>query len=86
MDKKKSIRKNFFFARKKNFFEIKNQFFNPLKTLIKKKIGKSKFNISLYYPCNFEVNVLKILERECIKNNFKISNERVEEIIKVNSN
>ena len=31
-------------------------------------------------------NVLKILEREWIKNNFKISNERVEEIIKVNSN
>ncbi len=31
-------------------------------------------------------NVLKILEKEWIKNNFKISNERVEEIIKVNSN
>ena len=29
--------------------------------------------------------VLKILEREWINNNFKISNERVEEIIKVNS-
>ena len=67
MDKKKSIRKNFFFSRKKNFFEIKNQFFNPLKSLIKKKIGKSKFNISLYYPCNFEVNVLKILDIEFFK-------------------
>ncbi len=31
-------------------------------------------------------NVLKILEKEWINNNFKISNERVEEIIKVNSN
>ena len=29
--------------------------------------------------------VLKILEREWINNNFKISNKRVEEIIKVNS-
>ncbi len=31
-------------------------------------------------------NVLKTLEEEWINNNFKISNERVEEIIKVNSN
>ncbi len=31
-------------------------------------------------------NVLKILEKEWINNNFKISNERVDEIIKVNSN
>ena len=31
-------------------------------------------------------NVLKTLEKEWINNNFKISNERVEEIIKVNSN
>ena len=31
-------------------------------------------------------NVLKNLEREWLNNNFKISKERVEEIIKVNSN
>ncbi len=31
-------------------------------------------------------NVLKTLEKEWINNNFKISNERIEEIIKVNSN
>ena len=31
-------------------------------------------------------NVLKTLEKEWINNNFKISNERVEQIIKVNSN
>ena len=31
-------------------------------------------------------NVLKILEKEWINNNFKISDDRVEEIIKVNSN
>ncbi len=31
-------------------------------------------------------NVLKTLEKEWINNNFKISNERVEEIIKLNSN
>ena len=31
-------------------------------------------------------NVLKIIEEEWINNNFKISNERIDEIIKVNSN
>ena len=31
-------------------------------------------------------NVLKTLEKEWINNNFKISNERIEEIIKVNLN
>jgi len=30
--------------------------------------------------------VLKTLEKEWVNNNFKISDERVEEIIKVNSN
>ena len=31
-------------------------------------------------------NVLKTLEKEWINNNFKISNERIEDIIKLNSN
>jgi len=31
-------------------------------------------------------NVLKTLEKEWVNNNFKISNERIEEVIKVNSN
>ena len=31
-------------------------------------------------------NVLKTLEKEWINNNFKISNEKVEELIKINSN
>ena len=31
-------------------------------------------------------NVLRSLEKEWLNNNFKISNQRVEEIIKVNSN
>ena len=47
MDKKKSIRKNFFFQEKKIFFEIKNQFFNPLKSLIKKK--SVKVNLIFHY-------------------------------------
>ena len=31
-------------------------------------------------------NVLNILEKEWVKNNFNISNERIEEVIKINSN
>ena len=31
-------------------------------------------------------NVLKILEKEWVTNNFKISNERIDEIIQINSN
>ena len=31
-------------------------------------------------------NVLKILEKEWMNNNFKISNERIEEVIKINLN
>ena len=30
--------------------------------------------------------VLKIIEKEWLKNNFKITKERVQEIIKINSN
>ena len=31
-------------------------------------------------------NVLKELEKEWVNNNFKISNNRIDEIIKINSN
>ena len=60
MDKKKLIRLQFLKKRKKNYFEINDKFFNPLIRLIK-KIKNKKKNISLYYPSNYEVNVLKIL-------------------------
>ena len=72
MDKKRLIRRKYLFKRKKNFFEIKNTFFEPLKNLIKKTNGKDIKNISLYFPSNFEVNVLKILDIQYFKK-FKFS-------------
>ena len=67
MDKKRFIREEYFLKRKKFFFEIKQTFFKPLIDIIKKKNNKRKTNISLYYPSNFEVNILKILEIEFFK-------------------
>ena len=59
---KNSLRKKFLILRKKRYFEIKPEFFNPIINLItKKKKGKTIY-LSSYYPSNFEVNVLKIFE------------------------
>ena len=60
MSQKSLIRKKFFLLRKKNYFQIDKKFFNPFIRLLKKQ-KKKVSNISLYYPCNYEVDVLKIL-------------------------
>ena len=64
MDKKGLIRRKYSLKRKKNYFEIRKSFFNPLVKLIKtKKIKK----ISLYFPNSYEVNLLKIFELKYFK-------------------
>ena len=68
MDNKRFIREKYFLKRKRFFFEIKATYFQPLINIIKKKNTKRKKNISLYYPSNFEVNILKILDVEFFKN------------------
>ena len=60
MSQKSLIRKKFFLLRKRNYFQIDEKFFNPIISLIKKQ-KKKVSNISLYYPCYYEVDVLKIL-------------------------
>ena len=60
MNQKSLIRKKFFLLRKRNYFQIDEKFFNPIISLIKKQKKKAS-NISLYYPCYYEVDVLKIL-------------------------
>ena len=68
MQEKIEIRKKAQINRKKNYFEITSQFFNPLIQLLKKK--KKNNILSLYYPSNYEVNILSLFEL-IKKNNIK---------------
>jgi len=62
MQQKSKLRKKYLKIRKKNYFEIDKKFFSPLYKLIKKNIKKKSIIIALYYPSNFELNILKVLE------------------------
>ena len=62
MQQKIVIRKKALANRKKKYFEISSQFFNPLVQLLKKKNKNSTNILSLYYPSNFEVNVLSFFQ------------------------
>ena len=72
MQKKERLRKKFKSIRKRNYFDIAPNYFNPLIKIIKKKNNKKIINLSIYYPSSFEVNVLKIFEANLI-NKIKIS-------------
>ena len=61
MQQKIAIRKKALINRKKNYFEVSSQFFNPLMKLLKKKKNKTN-TLSLYYPSNYEVNVLSLFQ------------------------
>jgi 5-formyltetrahydrofolate cyclo-ligase len=60
MLKKIVIRKKAFINREKKYFEISDNFFKPLTRLLKKKKKNRPIHFSLYYPANYEVNVLKL--------------------------
>ena len=60
MQEKIAIRKKTFVERKNKYFEVSNNFFSPLDSLLSKK--KKNFSLSFYYPANYEVNVLKLFE------------------------
>ena len=60
MHEKIAIRKKSFLNRKKKYFEIIPEFFVPLIKLLKKQ--NSTIILSLYYPSNYETNVLKIFK------------------------
>ncbi len=62
MQQKKQLRKKYFNLRKKKYFEVDKEFFLPLLKLIKSRFKKNFIKLALYYPSNFEINVLKILE------------------------
>ena len=62
MQEKIALRKKAFGNRKKKYFEITPNFFYPLIKLLKKKKKNSVNIISLYYPSNYEVNVLSLFK------------------------
>ena len=62
MQQKTQLRKKYFNLRKKNYYDIDKNFFLPLLKLIKSNLKKKNIKIALYYPSNYELNVLKILE------------------------
>ena len=62
MLQKNSVRNKYYLIRKKKYYEIGKDFFNPLTDFIKLTFKKKKIKLALYYPSSFEVNILKILE------------------------
>jgi len=62
MRSKIQLRKKYLILRKKKYFEIDKNFFLPLFKLIRSKFKKKFIKIAFYYPSNYELNVLKILE------------------------
>ena len=62
MKEKIAIRKKALTIRKNKYFEISDQFFEPLIELLKKKQTNKLISLSLYYPTNYEVNILKLFK------------------------
>ena len=62
MQPKIAIRKKVLVIRKKKYFEISSQFFYPLMQLLKKQKKNTINTLSLYYPSNYEVNVLSLFQ------------------------
>ena len=61
MQQKAKLRKKYLKIRKEKYFDINEKFFLPLLKLIR-DIKKKSILIALYYPSNFELNVLKVLD------------------------
>ena len=59
---KVKLRKQYLNLRKEKYYDVDKKFFYPLLKLIQKKIKKKPIKIALYYPSNFELNVIKALE------------------------
>ena len=68
MQQKNLVRKKYYLLRKRKYYEISKDFFNPFIDLIKLKFKKKKIKLALYHPSSFEINILKILEYNYISN------------------
>ena len=68
---KSFLRKKSLLERKKKYLTVKKFNFNLIFNLIKKIFNKEKITIAGYYPSNYEVNILKFLEK-AHKKKFKV--------------
>ena len=68
MYQKNILREKYLNLRKKKYYEIDKEFFSPLLSLIKSNFKKENLKLALYYPSNFEINVLKLLENQYMNN------------------
>ena len=67
MSQKRILRKKYNNLRKLNYYEIDQKFFAPLMNLIRSNFKEKHLRFALYYPSNFELNVLKFLENDYMK-------------------
>ena len=67
MVKKGLIRKNYLIIRKKKYFKPTLKFFIPLIELIKKNTNKKGLKISVYFPQNYELDILRIFDVQFFK-------------------
>ena len=65
---KNVLRKKYLSLRKKKYYEVNKEYFLSLINFIKKKYKNKKINLGLYYPSNFELNIIKILDFNYISN------------------
>mgnify|MGYP006078126873 CR=1 FL=1 len=68
MQEKSIIRKKALINRKNKYFEVSSQFFKQLIELLKKNKKKKTIYLSLYYPANYEVNILKLFKLANLRN------------------
>ena len=69
---KSYLRKSFLLQRRKKYSTVKKFNYNLIFGLIKKHFQSKKITIGGYYPSNYEVNILKFLEKASEKK-FRIS-------------
>ena len=62
MQEKIVIRKKALANRKNKYFHVSDNFFKPVIEILKNKKKNKIFLLSLYYPTNYEVDVLKIFQ------------------------
>jgi len=68
MFQKDILRKKYYNLRKKKYYEIDKDFFKPFINLLNSNKKKNFLKFALYYPSDFELNVLKFLENKYMNN------------------